>query len=50
MIIERNKISIGLIINETAQKLIEEKQVDFVKPFDEKGKTPVEKVFDENNN
>jgi len=34
----------------TAQKLIEEKQVDFVKPFDEKGKTPVEKVFDENNN
>ena len=35
--------------NETAQKQIREAQVNFVEPFDEKGKTPVEKIFDENN-
>jgi len=34
---------------EPEQKQIEETQTSFVKPFDEKGKTPVEKIFEENN-
>jgi hypothetical protein len=34
---------------ETAQKQIREAQVNFVEPFDDKGKTPVEKIFKENN-
>ena len=29
-------------------KQIEKVQEDFIKPFDEKGKTPVEKIFEEN--
>lgn len=35
--------------NNTTQKQIQDVQVDFVNSFDEKGKTPVEKVFEENN-
>lgn len=34
---------------ETNQKQISEAQVSFVESFDEKGKTPVEKIFEENN-
>ncbi len=34
---------------EPAQKQIREAQVSFVESFDEKGKTPVEKIFEENN-
>ena len=30
------------------QKQIEQSPPDFIKPFDEKGKTPLEKVFEEN--
>jgi len=34
---------------EIAQKQIRETQTNFVESFDEKGKTPVEKIFEENN-
>ncbi len=34
---------------ETTEKQIREAQVSFVESFDEKGKTPVEKIFEENN-
>ena len=34
---------------EIAQNRIREAQTNFVKAFDEKGKTPVEKIFEENN-
>ncbi len=40
---------INIAKTKTTQKQITEEQVNFVESFDEKGKTPVEKIFEEMN-